>query len=85
MRKPKSFVQMFTFDIDKENKATAKKAKVTKLCNMLRTGKPVFCTVARIRVQVSYVLGVDRVVLATDDGYFPSYDINHLTLFRHTR
>jgi hypothetical protein len=83
MRKPKTFVQMFTFDIKFENKMSARKAKVTKLKNMLATGKPVFCTIAKIRVRVSHAYG-DLVYLAASDGHV-MYSIDKLTLFKHTR
>jgi hypothetical protein len=83
MRKPKTFLQMFTFDIKTENRTSARKAKVTKLKNMLATGRPVFCTIAKIRVRVSHAYG-DLVYLAASDGNV-LYSIDKLTLFKHTR
>lgn len=83
MRKPKTIAQMFMFNIEFENKMSARKAKVTKLKNMLATGRPVFCTIAKIRVRISHAYG-DLVYLAASDGNV-LYSIDKLTLFKHTR
>jgi hypothetical protein len=83
MRKPANWHHAIMFDIKSENRMSARKAKVTKLKNMLATGKPVFCTIAKIRVRVSHAYG-DLVYLAASDGNV-MYSIDKLTLFKHTR
>lgn len=83
MRKPANWHHAIMFDIKFENRMSARKAKVTKLKNMLATGKPVFCTIAKIRVRVSHAYG-DLVYLAASDGNV-MYSIDKLTLFKHTR
>jgi hypothetical protein len=79
VRKPANWHHALVFDLKLENLRSARKAKVTKLKNMLATRKPVYATYGGYRVKVTLAYG-DLVYLETI-----KVSIDKLSLFRHTR
>jgi hypothetical protein len=82
MRKPANWHHAIMFDPKLENSISARKLKITRLKNMLATGKPVYCTLANMRLQISHAYG-DLVYFITSDCKYPMYSIDKINKLSH--
>jgi hypothetical protein len=81
MRKPKTWHNALVFDPQLEQSITNIKYKATRIKNMLLTGKPVYCTLANARVQLTYCVG-DLVYV--NHGSIP-YTVDRLSKLSYQR
>lgn len=83
MRKPHCVLDVLTFNLKDENRLEARKRKVTRLANMLASGKATFCTIASVRVRINHSSN-DLVWLVTLEGV-SMHSIDQISKLSHRK